>query len=94
MTVVEKIIEKQNNIHTAPPITLAFMGDSVTQGCFELYPIEPGNVDTVYDPDSAYHNRVKQMLNLLYPRVSFTIINAGISGDRAVSATRGLKATF
>ncbi|MBO5913550.1 MAG: GDSL family lipase [Clostridia bacterium] len=91
MTVVEKIIEKQNNIYTAPPITLAFLGDSVTQGCFELYPIEPGNVDTVYDPESAYHNRVKQMLNLLYPRVPFTVINAGISGDRAISATKRLE---
>ncbi len=90
MTVVEKIINKQSNIYSASPITLAFLGDSVTQGCFELYPIDPGNVDTVYDPESAYHNRVKQMLNILYPRVPFTIINAGISGDRAVSAVKRL----
>lgn len=91
MTIVEKIKNKQADVYSSSPITLAFLGDSVTQGCFELYPIDPGNIDTVYDPESAYHNRVKQILNLLYPRVPFTIINAGISGDRAVLATKRLE---
>ena len=83
MTVVEKIMKKQADIYSAAPITIAFLGDSVTQGCFELYPVEPGNLNTVYDPESAYHNRVKQILNMLYPTVPVTVINAGISGDYA-----------
>ena len=64
MTVVEKIMKKQADIYSAAPITIAFLGDSVTQGCFELYPVEPGNLNTVYDPESAYHNRVKQILKI------------------------------
>lgn len=86
MSIVEKIKQKQADIYSHAPITLAFLGDSVTQGCFELYPVEPGSINTVYDGECAYHNRVKQILTMLYPTVPFTVINAGISGD---SAPRG-----
>ena len=41
MTLVEKIKQKQADIYSSRPITLAFLGDSVTLGCFEIYPEEP-----------------------------------------------------
>ena len=68
-----KIIDR-----TAEPITIAFLGDSVTQGCFE-YKI----VDTAYDVKSAYSTRLREILNVLYPFIPFNIINAGLSGDVA-----------
>ncbi len=91
MTVIEKIIQKQNNIFSRPPITLAFFGDSITHGCFELYPVEPGNLDVAYDMEHAYHNRLRQILNMLYPKVPITIINAGISGDSSYDAKNRLE---
>jgi lysophospholipase L1-like esterase len=83
MQIMKTIAAKAANLHGAKIPTIVFLGDSVTQGCFELYPVEPGNLNTVYDPESAYHNRVKQILNMLYPTVPVTVINAGISGDYA-----------
>lgn len=88
MTLVEKIKQKQADIYSARPITLAFLGDSVTQGCFELYPEEPGNLNVVYDSDAVYHNQIKKIFSILYPSMPVNIINAGISGDDAL---RGLE---
>lgn len=88
MTLVEKIKQKNGDIYSARPITLAFLGDSVTQGCFELYPEEPGNLNVVYDSDSVYHNQIKKIFSMLYPSMPVNIINAGISGDDAL---RGLE---
>lgn len=83
MTLVEKIQKKQSDIYSTRPITLAFLGDSVTQGCFELYPEEPGNLNVIYDSDAVYHNQIKRIFSLLYPSLPVNIINGGISGDTA-----------
>ena len=91
MTFVEKIIQKQSDIYSARPITLAFLGDSVTQGCFELYPEEPGNLNVIYDADSVYHNQIKRIFSILYPSLPVNIINAGISGDSAVQGLARLE---
>lgn len=88
MTLVDKIKQKQADIYSARPITLAFLGDSVTQGCFELYPEEPGNLNVVYDSEAVYHSKIKKILSMLYPSLPINIINAGISGD---TASCGLK---
>ncbi len=88
MTLVEKIKQKQADIYSARPITLAFLGDSVTQGCFELYPVNPGNLDVIYDVEAVYHSQIKRIFSLLYPSLPVNIINAGISGD---SAAQGLE---
>ena len=37
MKFIEKLAKKQNNLYGEAPATLAFLGDSVTQGCFEVY---------------------------------------------------------
>ena len=87
MKIIEKITKKQAALSANPAITIALLGDSVTQGCFECY-ADGDNVETVFDTDSSYGSRLKSMLNLLYPRVQFNLINAGISGD---SAQGGLK---
>ena len=36
MNILKKIRAKQADLF-APPVAIAFLGDSVTQGCFEVY---------------------------------------------------------
>ena len=80
MKIIEKLNAKQD-IYGEKPVTIAFLGDSVTQGCFECYIKENGKIETVFDYKSAYSTRLREMLNILYPSVQVNIINSGISGD-------------
>lgn len=63
--------------------TIAFLGDSVTQGCFEVYVKNDGDIETVFDKNATYHGYLNQILTHLFPDTTVNIINAGISGDRA-----------
>lgn len=67
-------------------VTIAFLGDSVTQGCFEVFMDHNDMIDTVYEKEHAYHTYLNRLLSILYPRVPVNIINAGISGDNAPGA--------
>lgn len=88
MKIVEKIKEKQADLYSQRPITIAFLGDSVTQGCFECYEPVPNSVETRFYPWEAYCEKVKRILGKLYPSVPVNVINAGISGG---SSGTGLK---
>ena len=87
MRILEKIIKRQNDNHNAP-VTIAFLGDSVTQGCFEIYTKNDGKIETVFDKNSAYHKYFAEIFAVLCPNVPINIINAGVSG---ASATFGLE---
>ena len=91
MKILDLCKQKQENISGCKPITIAFLGDSVTQGCFECYLTGPDSLETVFDYKSAYSTRVKEILNMLYPNVQINIINSGISGDRAVCGAQRLE---
>ena len=65
MRIIEKINQKNKDIYGDKPVTIAFLGDSVTQGCFECYFDQQG-VQTVFDSKSSYPTRVKEILNILY----------------------------
>ncbi|MBP5467597.1 MAG: GDSL family lipase [Clostridia bacterium] len=91
MKIIEKIKAKQKDLSNNSAITIAFIGDSVTQGCFECYTTSDTAIDTVFDYKSAFSTRVKEILNILYPNVQFNIINAGVSGDRAASGYKRLE---
>ena len=88
MKIINKIKQKATDNMNQPPVTSAFLGDSVTQGCFEVYVKKDGNVETIFDKECAYHHYLAKILALLYPTVPVNIINAGISGD---NAPHGLK---
>ena len=88
MKIIEKIKQKQQDLRAVKPITIAFLGDSVTQGCFEVFYERDGRIQTIFDYKKAYSTRVKEILNMLYPTVQINIINSGISGD---SASRGVE---
>lgn len=64
--------------------TVAFLGDSVTHGCFEVWEAG-GKMNYTFDPQAVYHNQFRMMLNELFPLMPVNIINAGINGD----STRG-----
>ncbi len=91
MEIISKIRKKAENPHLAEPVTLAFLGDSVTQGCFEIYKNESNSIETVFDISSAYHTYVREILCTLYPRAPINIINAGISGSNAPRGAQRLE---
>ncbi len=88
MKIIEKFIRKTKSLSGEEPVTIAFFGDSVTQGCFEAYVESEQKIETVFDKDNAYHSHLAKILNILYPSVPVNIINAGISGG---NATNGFK---
>lgn len=83
MKIIDLLKEKQRSNRDAKPITIVFIGDSITQGCFECYLTSPDSLENVFDYKSAYSTRVKEILNMLYPSVQINIINSGIAGDSA-----------
>ena len=87
MKIIEKIKDKQSDIHGSRQPVIAFLGDSVTQGCFDVY-VQAGEIKTIVKTNEGYHEKVKRILNILYPEVPINIVNAGISGD---CAAKGMK---
>lgn len=83
MNILEKLKAKQMDRRANKSVTIAFLGDSVTQGCFDVYYDRSGRIQTFFDYKKAYSTRVRELLNILYPEVQINIINSGISGDSA-----------
>lgn len=79
----ERLAAKARDNWNEGGVSIAFLGDSVTQSCFELYKHTDGSIDAYYDAESAYHHYLKRALAMLYPSVPVNIINAGIGGDVA-----------
>ncbi len=86
MEIIKKIAKKNKDVYSCRPATIAFFGDSVTQGCFELYPTSENTLDTVFDQSSAYHTYLRDRLAEMFPASPVVIVNAGISGDNATLA--------
>lgn len=63
-------------MRSGEPITIAFLGDSITQGCFEG---EPRKEDEPF----VYHSRLLHMIKEKYPKADIRKINAGIGGNTA-----------
>ena len=85
--VLKKLADKNADAFHHAPVTIGFLGDSVTNGCFEVLPAltdhgEEG-IDVVFDPENSYSAHFRRMLLNLYPKAQINIINAGISGDSA-----------
>lgn len=76
-----RIEEKAQDVSASPIIIVAF-GDSVTQGFTRAGTIEPKVV---------YHQRLKEMLELAYPRTTFSVINAGVAGHTAAQSLARLE---
>ena len=87
MKFVERLKEKlQDNFANRTPV-IAFLGDSVTQGCFEIWR-ENGRIRTVFESGEAYSEKVKKILATLYPEAPVSVANFGVNGDSAPSGAR------
>lgn len=91
MNILEKFSKKRDNLKGESPVAVAFLGDSVTQGCFADQINSDGYLDTTFDAENAYHTKFRKIFNLLYPNVPLNIINAGISGGNAVEGLERLE---
>lgn len=76
-----------DKIKNKKPVTIAFFGDSVTQGCFELRVAEGKTFEPVYRPWESYSKKLQQIFEYCIKDTSVNILNYGISGD---TATMGL----
>ena len=87
MEFLKKLAKKEGAPSQNPPVTLGFLGDSVTNGVFELrsFTKEDGSCGFLdcFDHNNSYPVNVRKILMSLYPHAQINIINAGISGDRA-----------
>lgn len=90
MKFLQKLSRKNSDLYGAEAATIAFLGDSVTNGCFELYLTSETSFDTVFERHNAYSARLVRMLNYLYPRAQINLVNAGISGDSAPNGAKRL----
>ncbi len=62
MKIASKLANSQQNIYGASPVTIVVLGDSVSQGCFELF--ESGQaIDTVFEHRNAYSTKMDEMLH-------------------------------
>lgn len=83
MNIIKLMAEKSKNIKENKIPTIAFLGDSITQGCFELYMKSKHDYETEFDERYAYHNCIRKIFGFLFPNVPINIINAGISGGNS-----------
>lgn len=82
MRFVEVLKKKiADNPGTRTPI-IAFLGDSVTQGCFEVYQ-NKDKMEVVFDSCAGYAQKVKEILDFLYPKAPVSVLNAGVNGGSA-----------
>ncbi len=82
MRFADKLQQKTvDNLGTRTPV-IAFLGDSVTQGCFECY-MQGDVLDTVFEGGQAYSEKVKHILGMLYPKAPISVVNLGVSGSTA-----------
>lgn len=91
MKIIEKIKAKANDIYSNEGVTIAFLGDSVTQGCFEVFKKRDGHINTIFDKNNAYHAHLAKIFAEVYPNVPFNMINAGISGGSAANGLERLE---
>lgn len=80
MQIIEKFKAKHETMYNHRRPVIAFLGDSVTQGCFEIFD-DHGHIETKFCPEDAYSEKVGHILGMLYPNAAPVIVNAGISGD-------------
>lgn len=90
MKFIDVVKNKQNNLFGNRQPTIVFLGDSVTHGCFDIY-VQNDTIQTYMETEKAYHEKVKEIFRLLYPTVPLSVINAGISGDRASGGLKRLE---
>ncbi len=83
MLVAEKLVARSKDPANREPVTIAFLGDSVTQGCFECWYDEKVGFFGNTEPHQGYVSKLQSILRLMCPTAQLNIINAGVGGDTA-----------
>ncbi len=60
---------------------IVFFGDSITEGCFELFDDHCGGYKGVTDAQSGYVHLLSQRLSKRFPHKNIEVLNAGIGGN-------------
>ena len=63
MKIIEKLNLKNKDIYGTKAVTIAFLGDSITQGSIECYFDDKG-AHTVFNAESTYSTRAKEMMRI------------------------------
>lgn len=74
----------KNNTSNDKIPCIAFLGDSVTQGVFEVYE-KNGKMEFVIDGICAYPTKVKEILKKMYPETPVSFLNSGLNGSNATA---------
>lgn len=90
MIFLEKLSARAADNKNCPTASIAFLGDSVTQGCFEIFSNSSNEIIDVFDQGSSYETYFSKIFAALYPNTPLTVINAGISGNTAVDGLKRL----
>jgi len=89
MRFLQLLKNKEQNNNENKAATIAFFGDSVTQGCFEIYKTGEKSFRTLFDNEEGYIYKVKKILSTLYPDAPVNVINGGLNGtSTALAVTR------
>lgn len=83
MKILNKIAGRCADAGNHAPVLLAFIGDSVTHGCFEVFIDHKNEIGVIYEPDNGYPYRLKRRLDQMYPAGAVSVLNAGVSGEGA-----------
>ena len=83
MKILNKLSQRNSDVTSCSPVTIAFLGDSVTHGVFELQQGYDCEMDIICDYEAVYHTQLKKMFQYVFPNAPINIINAGISGNSA-----------
>lgn len=60
---------------------IVFFGDSITEGCFELFDNHSGGINNIKDAQSGYPTLITERLKEIFPDNGIETINAGIGGN-------------
>ena len=67
-------VAEKGRVWSDPPVLVAALGDSVTQGWMET---------GCLDAESVYHTRLQRLLERRHPHTTFSTVNAGCGGETA-----------
>lgn len=91
MKIMEKLRARNQDYFHNRPVTIACLGDSVTHGCFEIFPDGKGGIGVACRAGEAYPMKLYKKLSCLFPFAAPVIVNAGVSGDKAYGGLERLE---
>ena len=83
MKIIDILAAKSRDAYHNRPATIGIIGDSVSNGCFEVIDHHDGGIEAIYDTERNYAAELRKILMTLFPFGQVNIVNAAINGDSA-----------